>query len=98
MLLGVDRDGGFHILHLLLSVPVGPCDIGQRLFGCCGELPPKGLTAITKIPVASFGARRAVSDMYHDDHRVHLEGFSPFIWNTTPCERDRGKGEGRSLS
>ena len=98
MLLGVNRDGGFHILHLLLSVPVGPCGIDQRLFGCCGELPPKGLTAITKIPVASFWARRAVSAMYHDDHRVHLEGLPPSGWKTMLCKRASVKGEGRSLS
>ena len=39
-LLGVYRDVGAHILHLLFSVPVGPYDPYRRLFGCCGEFPP----------------------------------------------------------
>ena len=58
-LLGVDRDGEAHILHSLFSVPVGPYDPGQWLFGCRGELPAEGLPTITKIPVASFAAQRA---------------------------------------
>ena len=54
-LLRVGRDGGAHIIHSLLSVPVGAYDPDRRLFGCCGELPPEGLPAITKIPWVSFG-------------------------------------------
>ena len=38
-LLGVDQDGGAHILHSLFSVLVGPYDPDRRLFGCRGELP-----------------------------------------------------------
>ena len=49
-LLGVDQDGGEHILHSLFSVPVGPYDPDRRLFGCRGELPEEGLPAITEGP------------------------------------------------
>ena len=58
-LLGVDRDGGAHILHSLFSVPVGPYDPDRRLFGCRGEIPTEGLPAITEILMASFAALRA---------------------------------------
>ena len=61
MILGFDWDGGSHILNSLFSVPVGPYDPDQRLFGCRGELPLVGLPAITEIPVASFAALHAVS-------------------------------------
>ena len=60
-LLGVDRDGGAHILHSISSVPVRPYNPNRRLFGCRGELPLEGLPDITEIPVSSFGALRAVS-------------------------------------
>ena len=43
MLLGVDRDGGLHILHSLFSVPVGSYDPVRQLFRCCRELPSEGL-------------------------------------------------------
>ena len=86
-LLGVDQDGGAHILHSLFSVPVGPYDPDRRLFGCHGELPTEGLPAITEIPVASFVALRAVSAVSREDHRVHLEGVPPSGWQTMPCER-----------
>ena len=36
VVLGVDRDGGAHILHLLFSVPVRPYGPDQRLIGCRG--------------------------------------------------------------
>ena len=60
---GVDQDGEAHIIHSLFSVPVGAYDPKQRLFGIHGEIPPKGLPAITKIPMSSFGALRAVNDV-----------------------------------
>ena len=97
-LLGVDRDGGTHILHSLFSVPVGPYDPDRRLFGCRGELPTEELPAITEIPVASFTALRAVSAMYREDHRVHLEGVPPSVWQAMPCKRVNHKEDGRSLS
>ena len=97
-LLGVDRDGGPHILHLLFSILVRPYDPDQRFFGCCGEFPPEVLPAITEIPVASFGARRAVSAMSRDEHQVHLEEYPPSGWHTMPCERESGKGEQEILS
>ena len=53
-LLGFDRDGGSHILHSLLSVPVGPYDPDRRLFECRGEIPLEKLPAITKILVDCF--------------------------------------------
>ena len=84
-LLGVDRDGGAHILHSLFSVPVGPYDPKRRLFGCCWDLPPEVLPAITKIPVASFGALHVVTSVSRDDHQVHLEGSPPSCWQTMPC-------------
>ena len=65
-LLGVDRDGGAHILHSLTSVPVGPYDPEQKLFGCRRELPAEGIPAITEILVASFAALRAVSAVSRD--------------------------------
>ena len=61
MILGIDQDGGTHIIHSLLSVPIGPYDPDRKLFGYCREPPPKGLPAITNILVASFGALRAVN-------------------------------------
>ena len=76
-LLGIDQDGGAHILHSLFSVPVGPYDPERRLFGCRGELSTEGLPAITEISVASFAALCAVSAVSRQDHRVHLEGFPP---------------------
>ena len=97
-LLGVNRDGGAHILHSLFSILVRTYDLNQRLFGCRGELPPEGLPAITKISVDSFGAQRALSVVSQDDHHVHLEGAPPSVSQTTPCERESGKGEGQSLS
>ena len=90
-LLGVERDGGGHILHWFFSVPVGPYDPDRRLFGCCGELPPEGLPAITEILVASFAALRVVSAVSREDHRVHLEGVPPSVWQTMPCERASNK-------
>ena len=76
-LLGLDQDGGAHILHLLFSVPVGPYDPDRRFFGCWGELPPEGLLAITNIPLASFAALRVVSTVSREDHQVNLEGVPP---------------------
>ena len=73
-LLGVDRDGGAHILHSLFSVTAGPYNPDWRLFGCRGGIPPEGLPAITEIPVASFVALRTVSAVSREAHRVHLEG------------------------
>ena len=73
-ILGVNRDGVSHILHLLFSIPVGPYHPNRRLFGRRGEIPPEGLPAITKIPVASFGALRAVNAVSRDEHQAHLEG------------------------
>ena len=78
-LLGVDQDGGSHILHLLCSVSVGPYNPDRRLFGCRGEIPPDGLPTITEIPVDYFGALRAVSAMSRDDHQVHLYVFPPSV-------------------
>ena len=97
-LLGVGRDGGAHILHSLFSGPVGPYGPNRRLFGCRGELPPEGLPTNTKIPVASFGALRAVKNMSWDDYRVHLEGSPPSSCQTMPYEREISKEEGQSLS
>ena len=77
MLLGVDRDGGSHILHSLLFVPFKPYDPGQMFIGFRRELPPEVIPAITNIPVASFGERCAVSVVSQDEHRVHLEVFPP---------------------
>ena len=71
-LLGVDQDGGAHILHSLFSVPVVPYDPYRWLFGYRRELPIEGLPAITEIPMASFEALRAVSAVSREDHRVHL--------------------------
>ena len=71
-LLGVDWDGGAHILHSLFSIPVQLYDPNRRLF-VCGELPLVGLLSITEISVAFFGALCAVSDVSREDHRVHLE-------------------------
>ena len=96
--LGVDRDGGAHILHSLCSVPVGLYNPDQRLFGCCREFPAEGLPAITNILVGSFAALRAVSAMSWDDHRVHLEGVFPSGWQRKLCKRASDKGEGQSLS
>ena len=76
-LLGVDREGGAHIVHSLFSVPVGPYDPDRRLFDCRGELPTEGVPAITEIPVASLAALTAVSAVSQEDHRVHLEGVPP---------------------
>ena len=78
--MGVDRDGGAHILHSLFSVPFGPYDPDQQLFGCRGELPTEGLPAITEILVAFFAALRAVSAVSSEDHRVHLEVVPPSGW------------------
>ena len=96
-LLRVDREGGSLILHSLFSVPVGPYDPDQRLFGCRGNLPPEELPAITEIPVASFGALRSVNAVSRDDHRVHLDGFPPSRWQAMPCERAIIKEEGKSF-
>ena len=97
-LLGVDQDGGSHILHSFFSVPVGPYDLDRQLFGCRGELPSEGIPAITEIPVVSFAARRGVSTVPREDHNVHLEGVSPSSWRTTPCKRANYKSEGRNLA
>ena len=72
-LLGVFQDGRAYILHSLFSVPFGPYNLDQRLFGCHGEIPSEALPVITEILVASFGERRSVRDLYQDNHRVHLE-------------------------
>ena len=64
-LLGVDHDGEAHVLHSFFSILVGLYDLDRRLFGCCGELPPEGIPAITEIPV--------------DNHIVHLERVLPSI-------------------
>ena len=97
-LLGVDRDGGAHILHSLFSVPDVPYDPDQRLFGCRRDLPTEGLPAITEIPVASFATLRAISAVSREDHRVHLEGVPSSGWQTMPCERANHKEDGHSLS
>ena len=97
-LMGVKQYGGAHILHPLFSVPVGPYDPDRRLFGCRGELPAEGLSAITDILVASFGECRFVNVVFQDDHRVHLEGVPLSGWQTTSYERVSGKGEGQSFS
>ena len=96
--LGFDRDGGAHILHSLLSVPVRLYNPDQRLFGCCREFPAEGIPAITNILVGSFAAWRAVSAMSWDDHRVYLEGVFPSGWQRKLCKRASDKGEGQSLS
>ena len=38
-LIGVDQDGGPHILHSLFSVLFRIYDLDRRFFRCCGELP-----------------------------------------------------------
>ena len=93
-LLGVDPDGGAHILHSLFSVLVGPYNPNRRLFGCRRELPPEGLFTITKIPMASFAALRTISAVSREDHRVHLEVVPPSGWQTMPCERASNKEDG----
>ena len=98
MLLGVDRVGGAHILHSLFSVPVGPYDPDRRLFGCRGELSLNGFPAINKILVASFEALYVVSTVSQEDHGLHIEGFRPSGWQTSPCEKAISKEEGKSLS
>ena len=97
-LLGVDRNGGAHILHSSFSVPVRPYKPDLRLFGCCGELPLEGVPTITEVPVDSFAARRVVSAMLREDHIVHLEGFLPSSWRKNLCERASIKAEGRNLT
>ena len=97
-LLGVDRDGGAHILHSILSVPVGPYDPDRIFFGCRGELFSEGLPTTNEITVASFVAQRVSSSVSREDHIVHLEVVPPYCWRTTPCKRARGKGEGKKLS
>ena len=76
-LLRVDQDGGAHILHSVVSVPVGPYDRDRRFFGYRGELPSEGLASITEIPVAFFGALCADSAVSREDHRLHLEVSPP---------------------
>ena len=83
-LIGVEPDGGYHILHSLLSIPVGTYDQGRWLFGCYGELPLEGFPAITEILVISFAAQRGVSAMPWEYHIVHMEGLLLSIWRMKP--------------
>ena len=83
-LLAVDWYRDKHVLQSFFSVPVGPYDPEQRLFGCHGELPSEGLPMITEIPVASFAVRRFIGAVIREDHIVFVEGVSPSIWHTIP--------------
>ena len=96
--LGVDQDGGVHILHSLFSVPVGPYGPDRWLFGWRRKLTLEGIPEITEILVNSFAAHRGVSAMLQEDHIVHLEGVSPSNWQTTPCERSSRKAKVRNLA
>ena len=53
-LLGVDRDGTVHLLHLLLSVSVIIYSMSRWLFACLGGFPTKGLPLVVKIHVELF--------------------------------------------
>ena len=54
-LLQLYPEGMVHLLHVLLSVLVGPYYTAWRLFACHVELPTKGLPPVVKIPVEAFG-------------------------------------------
>ena len=97
-ILGFNWGGGAHILHLIFSVPVGTYEPNRRVFGCRGELPLEGISAITEISVDSFVARHVISAVLQEYHRVHLEVVPPSVWRMTPYKRASGKGEGRNLS
>ena len=98
-LLGIDRDGTVHILQLLFSVSVGMHSTARCLFTCLVGMPDKGLPLVVEIPVESFAARRSVRAILQADHISHLEGVTPTVCQSMPCDR-AGKilMEGRDLS
>ena len=80
----VDLDKTVHLLHSLLSVPVGLYSMSWRLFACCGDLPLEGLHPVVELPVDAFSVRRSLRTVPRADHISHLEGFPPFAWQATP--------------
>ena len=80
----VDLDKTVHLMHSLLSVPVGLYSTARRLFACCGELPLEGLHLVVELPVDAFSVRRSLRAVPRADHISHLEGVPPSAWQATP--------------
>ena len=60
--LGVDRYGTLHLLHLFFPVPVGPYSTDRKLFAFIGEIPsePPPPPLVADIPGEAFHTRRAI--------------------------------------
>ena len=87
-LLGVNRDGTVHLLHLFFSVPVGPYYMDRRLLDFIGEFTSEGLPPATDPLVGVLAVRRVICAVPHADHHVHVEGVTLPIWKLMSCERE----------
>ena len=77
-LLTVKQAGDVHLLHSLISVPVGVCSTARRLFACIGEFPIKGLSAV--VAANYFAVRHVVHAVPRANLIIHLEGITLLAW------------------
>ena len=75
-LLGFDRDGTVHLLHLLFSFPVELYSLARRLFACKGDLPDKHLPLMMELPAESFVMLRSVRAVTREKKFSHRGGIS----------------------
>ena len=84
---GFQQDRNLHLLHLLFSVPFGLYSMTRRLFTCRVEIHSKVLHIVLDLPMDDFAVRRSVYAVLRADHVSHLEGVTPYVWKSMPCNR-----------
>ena len=91
----VKLDGTVHLLQSFFSVPLCPYSTDRRLFAFVRELPSSVLPPVAEIPWVDFAVRSSIYAVPRADHKVHVEGVTPSLCKSMPCERVRKLQEDR---
>ena len=76
-LTGIDQEGTLHLLHSLLSVPVGLYSMDWGLFSFVRKLLVEGLPLVVEIPEEVLSVQRSIHTVRRYVHPVHVKVAPP---------------------